>query len=273
MSLPAMRSERPPGAGNVFRLLGQPKVAFGMAAILFLFMGQFALFTYLRPFLETVTRVDVSMLSLILLVIGVTGLVGTILIGPVLNRSVYGVLIVIPLLMAGIAVVLISFGGWVAGTALLLGTWGLIGTPAPVRLGDMAVADPADGRRGWRWSDGCDHSACDHAGRDRRGSPVRHERLPGHLRCQHSLAYGRRPPGLPGVAHGSASTGLKCRMVPTGTRDWQWPCSRSHRIPELCRRSRCMSPTHDNKQSTQSNRADRPPVQQPGGCSVLASQE
>jgi predicted MFS family arabinose efflux permease len=39
MSLPAMRSERPPGAGNVFRLLGQPKVAFGMAAILFLFMG------------------------------------------------------------------------------------------------------------------------------------------------------------------------------------------------------------------------------------------
>jgi predicted MFS family arabinose efflux permease len=149
MSLPAMRSERPPGAGNVFRLLGQPKVAFGMAAILFLFMGQFALFTYLRPFLETVTRVDVSMLSLILLVIGVTGLVGTILIGPVLNRSVYGVLIVIPLLMAGIAVALISFGGWVAGTALLLGAWGLIGTPAPVGWGTwLSRTLPTDAEAG-----------------------------------------------------------------------------------------------------------------------------
>lgn len=135
MSLPAMPSDRRSGAGKVFRLLGQPRVALGMAAILFLFMGQFALFTYLRPFLETVTRVDVSMLSLILLVIGVTGLAGTMLIGSVLNRSIYGVLIVIPLLMAGIAVALITFGGWVAGTALLLGAWGLIGTPAPVGWG------------------------------------------------------------------------------------------------------------------------------------------
>ncbi len=149
MSLPAMRSERRPGAGTVFRLLGQPKVAFGMAAILFLFMGQFALFTYLRPFLETVTRVDVSTLSLILLVIGVTGLVGTMLIGPVLNRSVYGVLIVIPLLMAGVAVALIAFGGWVAGTALLLGAWGLIGTPAPVGWGTwLSRTLPADAEAG-----------------------------------------------------------------------------------------------------------------------------
>jgi predicted MFS family arabinose efflux permease len=131
-ALPRMPGDRRAGAGNAFRLLAQPKVACGMAAMLYLFMGQFALFTYLRPFLETVTRVDVSMLSLLLLVIGVTGLVGTMLIGPVLNRSVYGVLIVIPLLMAGIAAALIIFGGWVAGTALLLGAWGMLGTAAPV---------------------------------------------------------------------------------------------------------------------------------------------
>ncbi|HYD69308.1 MFS transporter [Azospirillum sp.] len=149
MCLPAMRSERRSGAGTVFRLLSRPQVAFGMAAILFLFMGQFALFTYLRPFLETVTGVGVSMLSLILLVVGVTGLVGTMLIGPVLNRSVYGVLIVIPLLMAGIAVALIAFGGWVAGTALLLGAWGLIGTPAPVGWGTwLSRTLPADAEAG-----------------------------------------------------------------------------------------------------------------------------
>jgi predicted MFS family arabinose efflux permease len=149
MSLPAMPGERRSGTGNVFRLLGRPKVAFGMAAILFLFMGQFALFTYLRPFLETVTRVDVSMLSLILLVVGVTGLLGTMLIGPVLIRSLYGVLIVIPLLMAGIAVALIAFGGWVAGTVLLLGAWGLIGTPAPVGWGTwLSRTLPADAEAG-----------------------------------------------------------------------------------------------------------------------------
>ena len=42
---------------NIFTLLRRPSVAYGMAAIL-LFMGRFALFTYLRPFLEAVTKVE-----------------------------------------------------------------------------------------------------------------------------------------------------------------------------------------------------------------------
>ena len=82
-------------------------VALGMAACGAFFMGQFALFTYLRPFLETVTRVDVSTLSLILLVIGVAGFIGTALIGTFLKRGLYRTLIAIPVLMAVIAVALI----------------------------------------------------------------------------------------------------------------------------------------------------------------------
>jgi predicted MFS family arabinose efflux permease len=39
-------------SGNVFKLLKRPPVALGMAAVSLFFMGQFALFTYLRPFLE-----------------------------------------------------------------------------------------------------------------------------------------------------------------------------------------------------------------------------
>jgi predicted MFS family arabinose efflux permease len=132
MSIPSMHSERRTGSGNVFRLLRQPVVAYGMAAITLFFMGQFALFTYLRPFLESVPGVDLSTLSLILLLLGVAGLVGTSLIGPFLKNGVYGVVIAIPLAMAAIAVALIAFGNWLAGTAFLLGAWGLIGTPAPV---------------------------------------------------------------------------------------------------------------------------------------------
>jgi predicted MFS family arabinose efflux permease len=135
LSLPALRSEPMPGTGNVFRLLRRAEVAFGMAAILCLFMGQFALFTYLRPFLEQVTRVEVSTLSLLLLVMGVTGLVGTLLIGSLLQRSFQPVLVIIPLLMSGIAIALIAFGSSLTATALLLGAWGLLGTPAPVGWG------------------------------------------------------------------------------------------------------------------------------------------
>ena len=69
-----------------------------MLAVTLLFMGQFALFTYVRPFLETVTGVHGATISLILLAIGAAGFVGTLLIGRALQRGFYQTLIVIPLL-------------------------------------------------------------------------------------------------------------------------------------------------------------------------------
>nr|WP_240780327.1 MFS transporter [Serratia proteamaculans] len=94
-------------------------------------MGQFSLFTYLRPFLETVTRVDITTLSLILLTIGIAGFIGTLLIGIFLKSTFYLTLIAIPLLMAAIAGALIAFGHSVWIVTLLLGLWGLFATAAP----------------------------------------------------------------------------------------------------------------------------------------------
>lgn len=132
VSLPSMKADRPSGSGNVFKVLQRPLVALGMASVGLFFMGQFALFTYVRPFLETVTRVDVSTLSLVLLLIGVAGFIGTSLIGGFLKDGLYRTLISIPVAMAGIAAVLTVWGGHLAITATLLGVWGLIGTAAPV---------------------------------------------------------------------------------------------------------------------------------------------
>ncbi|MHA6789809.1 MFS transporter [Pseudomonas bijieensis] len=132
LRLPAMPSQAKQGSTNVFRLMTRAPVALGMLAVSTFFMGQFMLFTYLRPFLETVTQVSVSMLSILLLVIGVAGFLGTFLIGAFLKNGLYRTLVVIPLLMAVIAIALVWFGGSVTITALLLGLWGLVATAAPV---------------------------------------------------------------------------------------------------------------------------------------------
>lgn len=133
ISLPSMKVEaRMPGSGNVFKLFKSRTVALGMLGCGAFFMGQFALFTYLRPFLETVTHVDVSTLSLILLVIGVAGFIGTLIIGRFLRRSLFRTLIAIPVLMALIALALIPFGNSIIVAAVLLGLWGLLATAAPV---------------------------------------------------------------------------------------------------------------------------------------------
>lgn len=133
ISLPPMKvGPRRTESGNVFKLLKNRSVALGMVGCGAFFMGQFALFTYLRSFLETVTRVDVSMLSLILLVIGSTGFIGTLIIGRFLRRSLFQTLIVIPVLMALIALALIPFGHSTFVVGALLGLWGLLATAAPV---------------------------------------------------------------------------------------------------------------------------------------------
>nr|WP_066732892.1 MFS transporter [Cupriavidus sp. D384] len=132
-SLPAMPVlTRHNGSGNVFIHLKRPVVTLGMLAAGVFFSGQFTLFTYVRPFLETVTHVDSRSLSLILLVIGVAGLVGTMLIGEVLKRAFHATLIAIPALMAAIALALVGFGHHATSVVMLLALWGLVATAAPV---------------------------------------------------------------------------------------------------------------------------------------------
>lgn len=131
LALPAMQAG--PGKGHsALGVLRRPRAKAGMLALALLFAGQFALFTYLRPFLEHVTRLGASPLSLVLLLMGVAGLAGTVLIGRFIGRSLRAVLVVAPILMAAIAVALILAGPSVAPTAGLLIARGLVGTALPV---------------------------------------------------------------------------------------------------------------------------------------------
>ncbi|MFC0225527.1 MFS transporter [Serratia aquatilis] len=133
ISLPAMVAKSDgKRSGNILRLLSNRLVATGMAACGIFFMGQFTLFTYVRPFLETATNVSVPTLSLTLLITGVAGSIGTLLIGIFLRRGFYPTLIVIPLLMTVIAGMLIVFGNSIWIVMPLLGIWGLVATAAPV---------------------------------------------------------------------------------------------------------------------------------------------
>lgn len=117
---------------TILGLLRNPIVTIGMLAVSLFFMGQFSLYTYVRPFLETITQVDTSTLSLILLGIGVMGFIGTCVITIFLDRRFYATLIIIPIVMAAIAVMFTLFGTSLMVVAVLFGIWGLLGTAAPV---------------------------------------------------------------------------------------------------------------------------------------------
>ncbi len=132
VTLPSLPVAERQSARSMFALLRRPPVVFGLLTVAMLFVGQFALFTYLRPFLEQVTHVSPAMLSIMLLILGVSGFIGTVLIGRVLNGGLFLTLAVLPALMAATAVALTVVGTSVVAVGILLAVWGFAGTSAPV---------------------------------------------------------------------------------------------------------------------------------------------
>ncbi|TIM75386.1 MAG: MFS transporter, partial [Mesorhizobium sp.] len=74
--LPKMSPMEAVSVSSMFRLLRNRTFTIGMAATGLAFMGMNSLSIYLRPFLESVTGLDVNVLSLVLLGLGLGGLAG-----------------------------------------------------------------------------------------------------------------------------------------------------------------------------------------------------
>jgi predicted MFS family arabinose efflux permease len=130
--LPSMAPSGQSRLSTLFGLLGRPQIALGMIGMILVFGGHFAFFTYLRPFLETVTRIDVSGVSIVLLGFGIANVVGTVLSGAMIRRSLRLTLAVMPILMSVLALGLVMFGSLAPNVAALVATWGFAFGAVPV---------------------------------------------------------------------------------------------------------------------------------------------
>lgn len=113
-------------------VLARPGVGLGMLAVMLVFTGHFAFFTYIRPFLETVTGVGIGAVSAILLGFGIANFLGTLLAGPMIERSLRLTLLSMPLLMGVLGVALVSLGNTPMTDAVMVSLWGLAFGAVPV---------------------------------------------------------------------------------------------------------------------------------------------
>lgn len=118
--------------GTLVEVLARPGVGFAMFAILLVFTGHFAFFTYIRPFLETVTGVGVSGVSVVLLGFGIATFFGNYLGAVLLERSMRFTLSIMPAVMSVLALSLSTFGGSLATDAVMVALWGLAFGAVPV---------------------------------------------------------------------------------------------------------------------------------------------
>lgn len=146
-TLPAMAPSKTIKTSSVLGLLRRPGIAMGMVGCVLAHTGQFALFTYIRPALESVVHISVNSLSLMLLGFGAANFVGTMLAGWLMERNLRATLIVMPAVVGISALCMVLLSVQETGLMLLVALWGLAFGGVPVAWSNWvarAVPDQAE---------------------------------------------------------------------------------------------------------------------------------
>ncbi|WP_440483465.1 MFS transporter, partial [Serratia marcescens] len=129
--LTSVPPSRPVTPRDLVLPLRLPMARIGLIAIVLLFIGHFAAYTYLRPLLQQVFVLSPSAISLQLLAYGAIGLLGTFLGERLAEHSLRATFILIAAMLAGILIVSPLLSG-LAGATLMVLVWGLAFGAVPV---------------------------------------------------------------------------------------------------------------------------------------------
>lgn len=128
VALPSLPAHQKQDFRAMFELLKRRYFLRGLAACMLSWGSAFTMFTYLRPFLEKVTGVDVTTLSVLLLLLGCAGFIGTWAAGRFLKGNIAPFLKLPALMMGGATMGLLLLGSFVIATALFMMIWGAMNT-------------------------------------------------------------------------------------------------------------------------------------------------
>lgn len=132
IALPSLPARQRQDFRTMFDLLKRPYFLRGLLSSMLSWGSAFTMFTYLRPFLEQVTGADVTTLSILLLVLGCAGFVGTWAVGRFLSGGVAPLLKLPALLMGACTLGLLFTGSSPVAAGLLLAIWGAMNTAMSV---------------------------------------------------------------------------------------------------------------------------------------------
>jgi predicted MFS family arabinose efflux permease len=144
LTLPRLPPTAAPSFRVFFLLLRRPSMRVGLVTVMLVISGHFAGFTYVRPFLEHVPRLDVRMISLVLLAFGIGGFFGNIVGGLVAERSAKLAVGLGSILLSAMAFTLLIFGASTTIAFAATALWGFAFTTFPVGIQTWTMRSAPD---------------------------------------------------------------------------------------------------------------------------------
>ncbi|RAZ92200.1 MFS transporter [Mesorhizobium hawassense] len=129
---------------TLIAVLKRPMIRVALLVVLLVASGQFAGFTYVRPFLETVPVLPIATISLVLLAYGIGGFFGNFAGAFLAERNLKMAVGLAPLLIALSAVALLVLGASPIAAAAAVTAWGFAFGAVPVGLQTWLVRAAPD---------------------------------------------------------------------------------------------------------------------------------
>ncbi|CZT29991.1 MFS transporter [Pseudomonas cerasi] len=122
--LPALPGERSAGISQMLSLAGEQRIRRMFAAALLIYVGHFAAYTYLAPFVQEFAHIQGQALGALLFAFGLAAVAGNLAGGALAARSAPSSVLIMTLLMLGSLTALLMFVGnpWLLGPVILV--WG-----------------------------------------------------------------------------------------------------------------------------------------------------
>lgn len=132
--LPALPPTQPVRLRQLPALFGIRKARLGLIATALIFIGQFAAYTYITPFLTQVSGMSAAAVSALLLTYGVSGFIGNLIGGWAVGKSVRAALIGTGLVLGLSVLALPLFGASQIAATVLVAIWGLAFGAMPISV-------------------------------------------------------------------------------------------------------------------------------------------
>ncbi|MDN4080373.1 MFS transporter [Paenibacillus polymyxa] len=123
--LPSMPVKDKMSIGNQLSILRKPRLWIANMANIFIFAAMFAVYSYFAEYVGQITRMNGSWISMMLLVFGVTMIVGNFLFESFLHKNMTKTVVLFPLLYMAIYLFIYCFGSYFLPMVLIVFIWGV----------------------------------------------------------------------------------------------------------------------------------------------------